>query len=735
MQNVSQAYIDSMKSPLRERGYIRVVFGVLNTIAQNTAVITSDNEYEYSDTSRIFNNGMDSYPYVSFEKDYTKVDGSMFFPSDRIHKEYKDKCFRSESYVSDEACILTITFDEPVTFGYINFNFGESYPVDFDLEDNFGNTYEYRNNTERIFKVEEDFTDVTSLTLTILNMKEERNFFRLYSINFGSGLEYKNDMVLDSKIENIMSPINEFLPQTDFMLKLINENHYFDIDNPKSILNTFDTNTKVSIYYGYELPDDGGIEWIEGGNLYVINWDSDQESASIYAKDILQVRDIEYNNGKFTSGNLYDLAVNVFTEMGIENYYISSTLSTIYTNNPIPRVTCKEALQIIANAAQSKLWLLRDGSVYIGENTYSLSVTSNGDKYGQLNNILLDNEKIAYASFDKDFTAINNTRYFTADGNNVNYLNTGFVSTNRSDENGEFETDPVLTITKSDNLPAKTLQIIFGEAVAADFEVTLYDENDNVLETITVEDNDKKSVNVDLENEIFSKVIITFTKTYIPLNRIYVYNISFSNNNDFTFEDIDIMTYPKFQRYEKIKEIVVPYYSYYKENTDTLLEEDIYVESTELGYKFYLQEPCSDFNCVINSGYGNVYIIDYSAYYVTLQFTTVGSKNITITGSKYTVVEQKVILPVNTTGKTIQWENPLINSQGLALNLATWLKNYYQSSGEYSYETRGNPELDVNDVVYQVNYLGEKIKTMITKLSLGFDGAYSGDVTVLKIGD
>ena len=126
MQNVSQAYIDSMKSPLRERGYIRVVFGVLNTIAQNTAVITSDNEYEYSDTSRIFNNGMDSYPYVSFEKDYTKVDGSMFFPSDRVHKEYKDKCFRSESYVSDEACILTITFDEPVTFGYKNFNFGKS---------------------------------------------------------------------------------------------------------------------------------------------------------------------------------------------------------------------------------------------------------------------------------------------------------------------------------------------------------------------------------------------------------------------------------------------------------------------------------------------------------------------------------------------------------------------------------------------------------------------------------
>ncbi len=70
----------------------------------------------------------------------------------------------------------------------------------------------------------------------------------------------------------------------DFSVKLINENHYFDTDNEKSILNLFDTSTEVSVYYGYQLADH--VEWLQAAKLYVSDWSSERESATINAVDI-----------------------------------------------------------------------------------------------------------------------------------------------------------------------------------------------------------------------------------------------------------------------------------------------------------------------------------------------------------------------------------------------------------------------------------------------------------------
>ncbi len=39
MQNVSKEYRESMKSPLRERAYIMLSFGIVNQEAQNNATV------------------------------------------------------------------------------------------------------------------------------------------------------------------------------------------------------------------------------------------------------------------------------------------------------------------------------------------------------------------------------------------------------------------------------------------------------------------------------------------------------------------------------------------------------------------------------------------------------------------------------------------------------------------------------------------------------------------------
>ena len=61
-----------------------------------------------------------------------------------------------------------------------------------------------------------------------------------------------------------MSPIGADVPQIDFSVQLKNYDHYFNVDNPKSAINFLETGQEMEIYYGYQLPETGEIEWVRG---------------------------------------------------------------------------------------------------------------------------------------------------------------------------------------------------------------------------------------------------------------------------------------------------------------------------------------------------------------------------------------------------------------------------------------------------------------------------------------
>ena len=95
MHNVSQEYKDSMKSALRDRGYIRIAFGGVNSAAQNNALI-SGGQISRSDPSEVFNNGLDDYVCATLEHNFTRVDGSMYFPTYGLEKAFIGDAFIEE---------------------------------------------------------------------------------------------------------------------------------------------------------------------------------------------------------------------------------------------------------------------------------------------------------------------------------------------------------------------------------------------------------------------------------------------------------------------------------------------------------------------------------------------------------------------------------------------------------------------------------------------------------------
>ena len=105
-----------------------------------------------------------------------------------------------------------------------------------------------------------------------------------------------------------------------------------------------------------------------------------------------------------------------------------------------------------------------------------------------------------------------------------------------------------------------------------------------------------------------------------------------------------------------------------------------------------------------------------------------------IRGCKYKITERYAVKKLNEDGKTIKWKNPLVSDIEMAERLAEWLGEYYSASVEYEYNTRGNPEMDSADIIYQENEFVENMKVNVYRQTLNFNQAFRGKVTARRVG-
>ena len=412
MQKVSKAYKESMKSSLRERAFIMLSFGLVNQEAQAKAKISSGDFAYYSNKDNIFGEHDDSTVYATLEENFTKVDGSMFFlPRQTPNGSYYDTGVISKNLVSEAVCELTISLNTiAIDFKGLTINFGENYPVDFDVIGSTGQTIEFRGNDKAEWSTEETLENTTYIKLRFYTMKNPQSRLRIYFIRFGYGLVYYNDSVMDSRLESYISPIGADVPQIDFSVQLKNYDHYFNVDNPKSAINYLETGQEMDILYGYQLPDSDEIEWIQGNHLLCSEWESDDNTATIRCQDIFRNMDSEYVKGLYsqTGKSYYALAQEILRDAGVTKYYLDPRLKRLFTNNPIPRVQHKEALQIIANACRCSLAQTRYGDIQIKSSFMpSASVSTNGEtSFSKAENILAESEKDEYATLAQDYTPV-----------------------------------------------------------------------------------------------------------------------------------------------------------------------------------------------------------------------------------------------------------------------------------------------------------------------------------------
>lgn len=739
MQKVSKAYKESMKSSLRERAYIMISFGLVNQEAQAKATVDNGSYAYYSNKDNIFGEHIDDTVYATLEEEFTKVDGSMFFlPRATEGGRYYDTGIVSDKLVSEARCEVVISLNTIATdFKGLTINFGENYPVDFDIVGSTGQTIEFRGNTKSKWSTEEVLENTTYIKLVFYKMKNPQSRLRIYSIMFGYGLVYYNDSVMSSALDSYVSPIGADVPQFDFSVTLKNYDHYFNVDNPNSAINYLETGQEMDIMYGYQTPGSDTIEWIQGNHLWCSEWESDDNTATIRCQDIFRNMDGEYVKGLYSAAgkSYYALAEEILKDAGISEYYIDPRLKKLYSNNPIPRVKYKEALQIIANACRCVLTQSRDGKVQIKSNFMpSASIATNGEEtYSNAANVLTDTPKVEYATLAGNYTPTDGTMFFLP-RNGKAALTTGYVSKEISGANGTFTKNPVVTITMEAIRAYYGLKLVFGTALPAAFTIRTYKSGEPVNE-YPVEKDEINTTSIILRDfDDFDVMKIEFTKTTEPYNRIVLNYFSLSDVVDFTMNRRDMTSSPKAIKQELIKEVIVPCYTYQENNREeNLVYEDIDVVAGEVE-TYYIQDPSYGYKVKLDEVEGKATVVAWSNYFVTIKFNVTGSFKLEVQGYRYKVVEKYATVSLNARGKTVKWKNPLISNTTMANELAAWLADYYTAGIEYEYDTRGNPELDATDIVYQENEFHDGMRVNIYRHTVNFKQAFSGRVTARRIG-
>lgn len=728
MYQTSQEYKESMKRPVRNQSYMKIQLGLINQEAQQTAGLSDTNKYnDFSDAESIFNQHT-VRRYATYESNFWKADGTSFFLPE------KKSDYRKDGITSTN--LFEVSFHVKFVFGCgksdikgLTIKFGRNYPTKFTIVTDNATSFEYEN-TEELFKSDDVFENTESIELIITEMNVPNARVRIDYIIFGLGLEYDDEWISEASSNTTLSAINEDLPESEFKVTLCNDNQLFNVDNPSSDINFLESGQKVNVMMGYML-DDGNIEWIKMHSLYVSEWSADDSSATITAVDILKYLDEKYYKGIYYEDgiSLYDLAVLVLTDAGLneDEYCIDSYMKKVYVHNPLPNVTHKEALQIIANAGRCIMDYDRNGKIRIRvafKPTYD--TTSNGETYFS-NAPTIDNltEKNQYATCEQNFWKADGEKLFVPTDHRQD---TGYISASISDENGKFDANPMLTRTLEAKYKAYGIMINFSGNLPKKIVIRTY--ADDVLNnTLTITSGIEQATEINYDFPEYDRLEIEFPETE-PNSRIHIDYLSLGAETSYSLEYDDLYSTPVGTQLEKIKNVKVSRSLYSKSATKEDLTSETITYSGE-NQIYYLNDPCYGYSIAISNAKSgqSAKIVSSGAYYVEVAFSGVKTGEnieVAITGYKYNVATSYYSQPVHNRGTEKEWKNPLISESEHCQEVARWLADYFASGIEYELDYRGEPAIDCGDAIGQENKYDPDLKTIVEQSQITFKSGVLG---------
>ncbi len=368
MLNASTAFQNSIKSPIRNRGYIKVTIGLVSMEAQSSAEVVDDNllypVLSYSNPTSPFNSlGIDG-EYATAEPVFSKVDGSRYFAPEAGTSYVRNNGSLSEEVLGGIYIRLTAS-QEGFSLAGLSIDFGPVYPTSFTITTN-NETYT-ESNDSRYYESDLSFVGATYMIITPLEMVDDADArLRIYSLKFGKALTFGNSDVISFSSKEYVSPIGDTLPSYDMTLIVNNIGGRFDVDDDYNVMSFMSIGQEVTVQHGYDVDGEGNIEWLDPYVSYLSTWDANDKEATFTSVDKFAVsKDKFVLSGDTMYDGTYRMDAGA-TAIATQAYgggtdFSSSKLDDYVFRNPLPYNTYPELLQMIANATQSILRMKAKG--------------------------------------------------------------------------------------------------------------------------------------------------------------------------------------------------------------------------------------------------------------------------------------------------------------------------------------------------------------------------------------
>lgn len=733
MQKVTQEYKQSMDMIPRNQSYMVATIGVINQVAQKDSAVVVEHGAEYSYLSnftRLLNNYDVELEYATMEQDWFRADGSMVFPP---RADVPDYLYNNGVISKDLLGTICLRFGAAYDIRGLTINWGRNYPVDFTVS-NGTKTVECTGNIQSYWTTDDIFDGTEYLVITPTRMVNGQGRLRIYKILMGIGVSFENKKILKATKTEYISPVTEELSTVDFSLQIENYNRMFDVENKASAIHYLEVGQKVTVRYGYDVRD-GKTVWMDGCVTYLSDWEADDTMMSFNSKDkIDDLSDIYYRGLYRPEGiTLYDLALDVLTDAGLDEraYGLDEYLRKVIVYNPLPCVSHKECLQIIANAGRCRLYQDRKGIIRIQAAFVTVisperMIVQSADavSWSNLPSVVNGVTKYEYATMSLNHWRADGTMHFLP--RTGQYLAAGFASAEVADAVGNFQSNPKFTIILEAAMVYYSLRLNFSSNPGQG--LTIYTYFGGELQERYAVPGPFGSENL-IEHEFppFDTITFEFTKGQ-PNSRIFVGSVVFGDVTDYNMGYRVMTKTPKGIQKEKVSRVDVVRNIYGE--TDEV--KNIFQETVDVtgygSYTFYFTEASYDISATAD---GNpITITGGSNYYVTVDVSGLtGEHEFVVDGKAYVVTSKLYSKPINTIGTVKEWNNPLISEESLAQLQADWLGNYYANDIEYDIAYRGEPRLDTGDIVFLENKYVDGLQIQLYEHKLNFNGgALSGTV-------
>lgn len=745
MKSVSNAYKASMKAMLRNRSYVRITFGNVDTTAatdgeweSNGAASISEFEtvdyaYQYGDT------------YVSLELNRWALDGkSLLVPTgEDVQDGFISSLMSDAEGNFTTPPVITREFSLKHIFPGLTLTFDtrqQEWPLEV-TADFYLNGAVVDTQTVSITSVQTTIsttaTEVDKVTITFDRCLPYRRP-RLENVLYGLNVQFVNKDIVSTQQKHDVDPLSRRLPTETMQFTILDYEHKYDPDNPAGIYAYVDKNSPIEIQFGYELPD-GSVEWLKPDN-YVLNAkpSAQNNQATFNGTGLIGSLTGTFYKSKLGSKSLYNMAEEVLldagltlTEQGTNPWEIDEALKDMFTTAALPIDTHMNCLQLIAHAACCRLYTDDDNIIHI--RPFGVTVI------GIYNGVWADNGHVWFSEWDtvdKGNTAENTYATFelnrwTLDGENQIILpdsnagQRGYISEAMTGADGSFANPPVFTKTFDVPHDLPVLAIRF-DTVLNEFPGAVqvkYYHDDTLLDTQTAAiDSVEVYVSSNLAIEC-TKIEVTMIGN-LPYRRARVTKVYY-RETDFTLDFTSIgENSQKISKIDELKSVSVARYSYTASNDTSTLYEGTTTE-TELHVEF--SGLAQDVQISVSGGTlvsSNIY-----ARAADLVLSS-GTKTVTITGKTLTENSVVVSYPVAQSGEIDKEENPLITNDTMCQALANHVKSYLQMRNTYEATYRGNPEMEVGDIIGLQTLYTDEMDALILVDEITFDGSLSGKMTV-----